>query len=626
MAIAPQQQPPVGGLGAMAPAKPAPQQQQPAQQPNPAQAAQRISGLEQEAPEEDFMQKALRNKRAQEAALNAQIEALKNSLDSRMNPPFDTSLMAAASGFLKPTRTGGFGESLGYAAEAYATDADKVLARKQAADKAKLELAQKQAEIQNQRLMFEHQMYMQGYDPKEITTLGAGPTPAGGAPTGGAPAGGVPAGGAAPAGAPAGGAPAERRERPVTPDSIRVAGLISPEYGKQEMERGKYQRERFISTPQGMYDRDNNIYLKADPYLDQPIEAPLPFVGTQKITQRMLREIEGLSEKFPIGHPDRADQFARYYAGRGIGGVDYTPGEKPTTGGSAPGAAPGAAPTSGQGKPAVISGMETPGQKKLREEAESKTQELEIKRNDEQKGRIYSAGESAFGQALNADQMYKLATNSETKGAFGVLQKPTVRAAVLGAIREGVSTPKGPINFPGIEDAVRKVGGTDTEINAALQAARYASEMELTYARMFLTGQGAVSNNERVIVRNLGPSISDTPLVAAAKAEAIKARAEYDRQVADLFYEWEKNNPGKMVKDFQRDPEFKAIQKDYNDHLGKLNDKYFPGTKTEKPAASAPPAAPSTPAAPASKPPANETPLQKFEREKREREAAKGRQ
>ena len=589
------QEAPVGGLGAMAPARPAPQQQQPAQQPNPAQAAQRISGLEQEPTEEDFMQKALRNKRLQEDVLNKQIEALKNSLDARMNPPFDTSLMAAASGFLKPTRTGGFGESLGYAAEAYASDMDKALARKQAIDKAKVELLQQQALMQNKNLMFEHQLHMAGYSPSEITRLTTGPSEA-------------PQAAGAPAGAPAAEGQAaprtQRQPRLITDADIMLAGGINTEYGKWLLDQAKFQRDQFMSTPQGLVRKDSGQAV--DTGLDVPLEAPVPFLGVQKINQRLYNDIKALDKEYPKGHPDRADAFAQYYASKGIGGVEYTPGTA--------------------GTQSVIKGLESEGQKKLRQEGESESQKLEIKRNDEQKDRIYSAGQEAFNQIVNADQLYKLATNDETKGAFGVLQKPKVREAILGAVADGIQTPKGPINFPGIETAVRKIGGTETEINAALQASRFASEIELTYARTFLKGQGSVSNNERTIVRNLGPSISDTPLVMAGKAELIKARAEYDRQVADLYYEWEKNNPGKMVKDFQRDPEFKAIQKDYNDHLAKLNDKYFPGSKTEKPATSAAPAATpaASPAAPASKPPANETPLQRFEREKREREAAKG--
>lgn len=592
------QEAPVGGLAAVAPPKPVPQQQ-PAQQPNPAQAAQRISSLEQAPTEEDFMEKALRNKRAQEEALNKQIEALKNSLDSRMNPPFDTSLMAAASGFLKPTRTGGFGESLGYAAEAYSADVDKALARKQAVDKAKLELAQKQAQMQGQNLMFEHQLRMAGYEPSEITRLTTGPSEAG-----------TPAG--APAGAPAAEGQAaprtQRQPRMITEDDIRMAYAISPDYGKQVMEQAKFQQDKFLSTPQGLVRKDTGQAV--DTGLDVPIEAPVPFLGVQKVTQGILNDIKALNSKYPPGNPDRADAFARYYAGKGIGGVEYTPG----TEGTAP----------------VVSGMESPGRKKLREEGESKTQEAEIAENKELKANIYSAGRAAHGQILSADMIYRLATDPKTKGSFGVLQNNNIQSAILGALAEGVQTPTGSIKFAGIEDAVRKVGGTEQEINAALQAARYYAELELNYARMYMKGQGAVSDNERRIVGRIGGSLSDTPMVAAAKAETIKARADYDKKVSDLYYQWERKNPGKMVKDFERDPEFVRLQGQFDEYMGKLNDKYFPGTKTEKPAASAPstPAAPapSAPAAPTSKPPANETPLQKFEREKREREAAKGRQ
>jgi hypothetical protein len=168
-----------GGLGAMAPAKPSAPNAQPAQPPNPAQAAQRISGLEQEAPaEEDFLARALRNKRAQEAALNSQIEALRNSLDSRMNAPFDTSLMAAASGFLKPTKTGGFGESAGYAAEAYAAESEKEFARQQQIQKEKLALAEKQGALAQQALLNDYRRSRSGEGTELVTgAMGASGVP-----------------------------------------------------------------------------------------------------------------------------------------------------------------------------------------------------------------------------------------------------------------------------------------------------------------------------------------------------------------------------------------------------------------------------------------------------------------
>ena len=569
----------LGGLGAMTPVKsPAPNAQAApqGQAPNPAQAAQRISGLEQ-APEEDFMERALRNRRAQEAALNSQIEALKNSLDSRMRPPFDPALMAAASGFLKPTNTGGFGESAGYAAEAYAAETDKEMARRQAVDKAKLELAQKQSAMQTQNLMFEHQMQMSGYDPKELTTLVTGP--AGGSTLAGAPAGGAPA---------ADGAPAVKRAprepKIITERDIDMAFAISPEYGKQVMDRAKFQQDDLISTPQGPISKRTRQAV--DVGLDVPLESPVPFLGLQKVTQRILNDIKALEAKYPSGNPSRADAFAQYYASKGIGGVEYTPG---TT-----------------GTPATFSGMDSASKKKLAEEAASKIQGGDIDDNATVKKGIYEAGRGAYGQILAADQLYRLSTDPKTRNAFGVLQQNNIQSAIMGAIADGIQTTTGSIKFAGIEDAVRKVGGTQEEVNAALQAARYYAELELNYARTYLKGQGAVSDNERKIVGKIGGSLSDTAQVAAAKAETVKARANYDKKVSDLYYQWEKKNPGKMVKDFERDPRYEELQGQFDEFMGKLADKYFPGTPA-KPSAS-PPAAPSaSPAAPRpqTKPPAN---------------------
>ena len=298
--------------------------------------------------------------------------------------------------------------SLLVAAEAYASETDKEMARKQAVDKAKLELAQKQAAMQTQNLMFEHQMQMAGYDPKELTTLATGP--AGGAPSaGGAPTGGAPAG--APARAP-------REARQITERDIQMAYAISPEYGKQVMDQAKFQQDDLISTPQGPISKRTRQAV--DVGLDVPLEAPVPFLGTQKVTQRVLNDIKALEEKYPQGNPNRADAFAKYYAGKGIGGVEYTPGT--------------------EGTPATVSGMESASKKKLGEESSSQTQKLDIEENAAVKKGIYEAGRGAYSQILAADQLYRLSTDPKTRNAFGVLQNNNIQSAIMGAIADGNDT------------------------------------------------------------------------------------------------------------------------------------------------------------------------------------------
>jgi hypothetical protein len=232
--------------------------------------------------------------------------------------------------------------------------------------------------------------------------------------------------------------------------------------------------------------------------------------------------------------------------------------------------------------------MESPTKKRLAEEGSSQIQKGDIEDNAAVKKGIYEAGRGAYGQILAADQLYRLSTDPKTRNAFGVLQQNNIQSAIMGAIADGIQTQSGSIKFAGIEDAVRKIGGTQEEVNAALQAARYYAELELNYARTYLKGQGAVSDNERKIVGKIGGSLSDTAQVAAAKAETVKARANYDKKVADLYYQWEKKNPGKMVKDFERDPRYEELQSQFDEYMGKLADKYFPGTPSKPSATPSP--------------------------------------
>ncbi len=523
-----------GGLGAMAPVRPPAPNAQPAQPPNPAQAAQRISGLEQEVPmEEDFLERAMRNKRAQEAALNSQIEALKNSLDSRMRPPFDPTLMAAASGFLRPTKTGGFGESLGYAAEAYAAETDKDLARKQAVDKAKLELAQKQAAMQSQNLMFEHQMQMSGYDPKELTTLVTGP--AGGSPLAGAPAAG---------GAPTEGAPAAKREprepRMITQRDIDIAFAISPEYGKQTMERAKFQQDDLMSTPQGVISKRTRQAV--DTGLDTTIETSIPFVGVEKVTQRQLNEIKQLNAKYPPGNPERADQFARYYSANGIAGTTYTP--------------------PADGKPSSAeSSMKTASQREIEKTAETETQKARIKTSEERASTLIDRGMAADNTKQIALDMSAYADSNPR--AFQLMQTATLKDAVLRSIEKGGA----PLNIS--PRTILEYKLQDKDIEALQMFAQKSAQLTVELRKASRApGEGATTESEGRLYSQVEALPSDTARVIGLKSELLALRTDYDKAAATLWVEWRDQNPGKSFDKFRlSSDEFKSLRKSYDSTL-----------------------------------------------------------
>ena len=591
--------------------------------PNPAQSAQRISGLEQDAPvEEDFMERALRNKRAQEVALNSQIEALKNSLDSRMKLPFDPALMAAAAGFLKPTKTGGFGESAGYAAEAYAAETDKELERRQMVDKARLELAQKQAAMQNQNLMFEHQMKMSGYDPKESTTLTTGPGAPDGAPTGGAPT-------------------AQRGARQITERDIQMAYAINPEYGKQVMEQAKFQQDSLMITPGGVIDKRTRKAV--DTGIEYTIETAIPYLGERKITTKQLQQIRALAEKYEKysdNDPERMNAFALYYAANGIGGVSAPSGPPKgvPAGGSPAGTssgAPAGTPVRGSTYPSG-GGMKTRDQQEydrkiaeaqaksdieIQQAAKIEADKKQIDTYQKLKDKIYSDVDNARPMINNAGFVYKFATDPKTQGAFGVLSQGDVGGAIGTLIAEGLSTPGGSIKVAGLENAIRLIKGTPDEIKAAQQLASNYAELELAYRNKYFTGTGggAISDKEQAVVQRIGGNLSDTAQVAAAKAEIILARARFDQALGNKFYEWEEKNPNKPMQAFKRSEGYKKLADDYDLHMDKLFNKYYGDTAPAGNAPAAPPASPAAPK-PQAKPPANETLLEKFKRE----QAARG--
>ena len=99
------------------------------------------------------------------------------------------------------------------------------------------------------------------------------------------------------------------------------------------------------------------------------------------------------------------------------------------------------------------------------------------------------------------------------------------------------------------------------------------AKLELGFSQVF-KGQGQVSDNERLIVRNVGPQISDNPKVAALKSESIIARAEFDSALANKFAQWQETHPNGTVRQFKGSSEYNTIKTGYDNKLGNILTKY----------------------------------------------------
>jgi hypothetical protein len=561
---------PQGGLGAMAPARPpVPAPQPNAQPPNPAQAAQRISGLEQEVPvEEDFLARALRNKREQEQALNTQIEALKKSLDSRMNLPFDPSLMAAAAGFLKPTRTGSFGESAGYASEAYAAQAEKEFARKQQIERDKLALTEKQAALAQQALLNDYRRSRSG----EGTELVTGAM--------GAPQAAVAQG----AQKPAPSTTPSFSGRQVTQKMIDDARLIDP--------TGGVAKELEAEAKLNM-DAEKIAIERQKAQQGERRKFKLP--GLEKLGEIELDADEQAEYKTVLAEYRKTRDpqvMYNYYDSKGW--MDLGQGAKPNLAGAttpaeaAPsaGAVPsaGAKPSAGAA-PAVKPQFErpkTPGEIEIEKAGEIERNKKKIESDAEQRNRLMLSRDTAQERVIASNSIYGIAADEETGKVFSLFSKPTVRNAIIAATTGpgGVRTPLGTTEIAALKPALLRASGNPELVNTAMMVLRNSTMLNLQDTISLMSKQGAITEGERALIANLNPNVwEDTRKSAMAKSQFVKARAEFDRDVAEDYQAWAQKNPNKYVDDFKSSKEYKDSYNHYNKVTGDLAKKYFPNFK-----------------------------------------------
>jgi hypothetical protein len=652
-------QQPTGGLGAMAPPKPqgAPQ----GQAPNPAQDAARISGMEQESPltAEEVARKSLMDRRQQSEALEAQINLLSKSLDSRMNPGYDVPLMQMAAGFLKPTKTGSFGESLGYGMENYSKASDEEFARKQLVDKQRLEYMQKMADIQKQRGLLDYQLAEMGAPAQTTLRTGAESAPPG-APAMTPPAGGgmpsapAPAAGAALTNAPLDPMVPQGSRKPMTIDRANLAGMVDKEEGerawkKLEAERKqvelqlaqlKSSREGIIPTQFGMWDADKKEWVEKNPYFQKMEKADFgpfnpPGQDGRYATQKQIREYMALDPndtvamlKWAIANNFMAPSALQQYGG--AQGVSPS-GAAPSGGGARPagGTAPsgGTAPAGGAkpavdpfGRPTRIKTAQELEQEKIQNASQAEEAKIIAQGAGKAAVDLVDAGQRADDIKALAEESSSIA--KAVAPAFKLLmnkddQFRTTFDAYLQAAKTGVQAGQlGTFSIP--TDIIERNNLNQREIQGLQKFAQIEAQFTLFNRRLWLKGDGAISNGESSVAAQLGPQLSDRPEVIMMKSQAIGRKADFDKSSAKAWDKWSEENPGKSFNKFlSQSPEFEAIKKDYLADLKAMresNARYFAGEKPPT-ASAATPATPST-----SRPAANETVLEKFKREQAARQ------
>ena len=230
--------------------------------------------------------------------------------------------------------------------------------------------------------------------------------------------------------------------------------------------------------------------------------------------------------------------------------------------------------------------IETTSQKEQRKLLEGKAGEKIIEADQEERKYVKGLRDNSNGIIQSADILYNLASNPKTKEAFGVLQKQGIVNALLGLAEEGIGGEALSIRIKGIEDAARKLKYTDSEgkpinpndlINAVRVANQQIGKLSLSFAQIYLKGQGAVSDFERKLVEDTIPNTKDPATSMMLKSELLKARAMFDRDMGRAAMNYINKDPlHRTIEQYKATDEYRGFVDKLDSASRGIMQTYFP--------------------------------------------------
>jgi hypothetical protein len=211
--------------------------------------------------------------------------------------------------------------------------------------------------------------------------------------------------------------------------------------------------------------------------------------------------------------------------------------------------------------------------------AEKARLEAEAQEAGKGAGKRTSAALDKYEQALEsknaAISVKELIAQPGAELTMGVLEKPTVKAAIAGMVASG----KGIFDEDKFRDAYTKLNikynvpakqgesKEDYEVrkqeifDRGRQVASQAAMLQFQ-ASMLAKGQGAISNNERQLFADTTIGVKDSVNTINKKADMIIARADFAKTISDTI-----NEKGISLDKFKLTPEYKKLEANYENSL-----------------------------------------------------------
>ena len=509
----------------------------------------------------------------QREALNSALVRMRASLNDRKNRMFDPVLMQTAAGFLKPTKTGSFGESLGYAAENAGTAAEREMLHQKENQKLEMELLGKEQELRRQM----------GGDQFLGALLGGAdtaPRPAGGAIT-------TPTGGL---------------RVPGTASPVDVATAQKPPSNQQVLNAALDGRikitDKVLALAEAIdpkkaillekirklqIDEDKNILEREK--MGNTVRKLVPR-GLRTEREMNLGEYAkyeaALEQYFKDGDEQK---LLAYYDSKGYLESEQIRGRKPVATGEAP---------------VPIGQALSASEYKAREEALTTVEKDRAKGSEELATKLRLQAEAAFANTNTADDMIGYAKNNPK--ILQAMNRPGVFGAVARAAEQGIKVGDYSVSLPAKTLLEANLDENDL---AALQifAQKYADLQSRGRQLNRTPGEGAISDYETKLLGAIYALPTDSQRAVILKSEALKLQGMFDEDRFALWKEKRKQT-GYTYDDFTTDKDYKALKTEYKKTLDRVREENLDllTPKKKAPAANAPAPAPAAPPKPAAVP------------------------
>jgi hypothetical protein len=194
------------------------------------------------------------------------------------------------------------------------------------------------------------------------------------------------------------------------------------------------------------------------------------------------------------------------------------------------------------------------------------------KLNAAKASKIDASGLTAPERSIRFNDIIAVTEDPEMKQIFGKLAKKGLTPFVLKQLESGVNAGQfGTIGVGNLERNLMEAGATPTQIDKLRRVEKHLAAAELEYAQAYLTGQGAVSDNERKLVKDAVGSIKDPARVLGIQAKVMAQRADFDTKIYDAYSRY-RDTQGEYASlpKFMRSTEGRRIINEHNTNLAKI--------------------------------------------------------